>query len=192
MDSFNFVFSLFGLLLGLALAEVLGGFGAALQERRKIRIGWLTPLLGLLVAFDLATFWAWAWASRKVVPAHSIVLLGALIVTGLYYLAARLVFPHDREEWPDFDVYYWAHRKWVIGGILLCNALLWAGQFALGFNPFELRMDQVASAVFFVQAIALMLIRDRRVSIALLVVAVLQYPAIATYSYITHCEGTCL
>ena len=191
MDSFNFVFSLFGLLLGLALAEVLGGFGAAIQERHKIRIGWLTPLLGLLVAFDLTTFWAWAWYSRKVVPAHSVVLLGTLVVTALYYLAAKLVFPQDREEWPDFDLYYFKHSRWVIGGILLCNTLLWAGQFALGFNPFGLRMDQVASTVFFIQGIALMLIRGRRVSTALLVFAIVQYPAIATYSYITRSEGTC-
>ena len=27
MDNFSFVFSLFGLLMGLALAEVIGGFG---------------------------------------------------------------------------------------------------------------------------------------------------------------------
>jgi len=36
MDAFNFVFSLFGLLLGLALAEVLGGFGTALDARREV------------------------------------------------------------------------------------------------------------------------------------------------------------
>ena len=43
MSNFEFVFSLFGLLLGLALAEVLGGFGTAIQHRRKVKIGWLTP-----------------------------------------------------------------------------------------------------------------------------------------------------
>ena len=74
MDNFNLVFSLFGLLLGLALAEVFGGFGAALQERRKIRIGWLTPLLGLVVACDLTTFWSWAWDARAAVSARYLVL----------------------------------------------------------------------------------------------------------------------
>jgi hypothetical protein len=53
MDSFSFVFSLFGLLMGLALAEVIGGFGSAIEMRHKIRVGWLCPLLGLLIAFDL-------------------------------------------------------------------------------------------------------------------------------------------
>src|SRR5690348_17917551 len=105
METFNFVFTLFGLLLGLALAEVIGGFGAALQERHKLRIGWLTPLLGVLVACDLTSFWSWAWDARAVVSAQYLVLLCALLITAIYYLAARLVFPHDREEWPDFDRY---------------------------------------------------------------------------------------
>ena len=191
MDSFNFVFSLFGLLLGLALAEVLGGFGAAIQERRKVKIGWLTPLLGLVVACDLTTFWSWAWVSRKVVSPAYLVLLGALVVTGLYYLAARLVFPHDRDEWPDYDVYYFGHRRWVIGGILTCNILLSAGQLSLGYNPFLLRMDQVSAAMFYALGIALMLVRDRRISIALLIAWLAQYPAVAVYSYLNHCGGAC-
>ena len=46
MDAFNFAFSLFVIVLGLALTEVLGGMRKALQARRKIHIGWLVPLLG--------------------------------------------------------------------------------------------------------------------------------------------------
>lgn len=61
MSNFDFVFTLFGLLLGLSLAEVLGGFGRALQKRRKVRIGWLTPLLGLVVLLDVSSFWLVAW-----------------------------------------------------------------------------------------------------------------------------------
>lgn len=191
MSNFEFVFSLFGLLLGLALAEVLGGFGAALQERRKLRIGWLTPLLGLVVACDLTSFWAWAWATRKFVEPGFLVLLGALLVTGVYYLAARLVFPHDRKEWPDYDVYYAAHRAWVIGGIMLCNLLLAGGQLALGFNPYEFRIDQIAGVIFYAQAIALLLVRSPRISIGLLLFWLVQYPAAAIYSWQAHCNGQC-
>ena len=64
MSNFEFVFSLFGLLLGLALAEVLGGFGTAIQSRKKVRIGWLTPLMALLVALDITSFWMIAWSVR--------------------------------------------------------------------------------------------------------------------------------
>jgi hypothetical protein len=183
MESFNFVFSLFALLLGLALAEVFGGFGAALQERHKLRIGWLTPLLGLIVACDLTSFWTWAWAGRGVVAASSLVLLSALAITGIYYLAARLVFPHDRKEWPDYDVYYFAHKHWVIGGVLLSNLLLTSGQIALGFSPFATHFQQALALVFYAEGIALILLRSRRWSIALLVFWLLQYPGTAIYVF---------
>ena len=70
MDAFSFVFSLFSIVLGLALAEVMGGFGRALQSRRKIHIGWLSPLLGTIVAFDLTSFWALAWSVHDHIPAR--------------------------------------------------------------------------------------------------------------------------
>ena len=42
--------------------------------------GWLTPLLGALVAFDLTSFWMIAWSVRELVPAHYVSLLGGLII----------------------------------------------------------------------------------------------------------------
>jgi hypothetical protein len=185
MDAFNFVFSLFGLLLGLALAELLGGFGAALQERHKIRIGWLTPLLGLIVACDLMVFWLGAWLARKVVPVTYLILLCTLTITGLYFLSARLVFPHDRAEWPDYDVYYFAHRRWVIGGILLCTLLFQVGQLALGVRGYKAG-DIIALVVLFVQAAALMLVTNRRVSVALLLFWLVQYPVVGVLAAIAH------
>jgi hypothetical protein len=182
MDNFNLVFSLFGLLLGLALAEVLGGFGAALQERRKIRIGWLTPLLGLIVACDLTTFWSWAWDARAAVSARYLVLLCALVITGIYYLAARLVFPHDRTEWPDYDRYYFAHKHWVIGGVLLSNLLLTAGQIALGY-PLGSPFQDAVEVLFYGEGVALLVIRSRAWSIALLAFWLIQYPATAIYTF---------
>src|ERR1700750_2788563 len=86
--AFDFVFSLFGLLLGLSLAEVLGGLARTLKQRKAVRIGWLTPLLGLLWMGDLASSWALAWSLRDSIPANFLTLVIGLFVTGLYYLAA--------------------------------------------------------------------------------------------------------
>ena len=191
MDAFSFVFTLFGLVLGLALTEVFGGFGAALQERHKIRIGWLTPLLGVVVALDLTSFWGSAWYSRKLVPAHPLVLQCALVITGIYYLAARLIFPHDRDEWPDYDVYYFEHRRWVIGGIIVCNVLLNVGQLALGHNPMKLREDQLVNALFFAELVALMTLRSRPANIAILALVAAAYPITAIISFMTQCGGAC-
>jgi hypothetical protein len=124
MTPFEFVFSLFGLLLGLSLAEILGGIVRSLKARRRIRVGWLTPLLGLFVMLDLISFWMGAWAARDVIPVSFGALLAGLATTGLYYVCSALVFPDEVDKWPDFDAYYFEHRRQVFGGIWGCNLLV--------------------------------------------------------------------
>ena len=180
MTNFEFVFSLFGLLLGLALAEVLAGFGTAVQSRRKARVGWLTPLLGLIVALDLTSFWTSAWAVRDLIPPVYFSMMCGLLLTGLYYLVARLVFPHDHDEWPDYDAYYFAHKKLVLGGVLLCNALAMAGQMALGYDPFGSAVSTWGTVVFMISLAVAMWVPGRSANIAMLAFIVLQYLVVST------------
>ena len=49
MSAFEFFFSFYGLLLGLSVAELVGGFARVLHEKQRIRFGWLTPMLGIFV-----------------------------------------------------------------------------------------------------------------------------------------------
>jgi hypothetical protein len=178
MSNFEFVFSLFGLLLGLALAEVLGGFGRAVEARRKVRMGWLTPLLGLVVALDLTSFWTIAWTVRDAIPASYISILCGFVLTGIYYLVARLVFPHDPAEWPDYDPYYFAHKRVILGGVLLCNLLAIAGQVALG-NPLVAGPgDYWSMGLFFIPLALAIWAPGKRFNLALLVFLTLYYPAL--------------
>ena len=106
MSAFEMMFTLLGLLLGLAIAEILGGLSRALrlsphreagQDRladasaRHLRDARSRPLL------------AGAWSVREQLLVDYPSLIGILIVAGLYYLAATLIFPDDPEEWPDYD-----------------------------------------------------------------------------------------
>jgi hypothetical protein len=179
VDAFNFVFSLFGLLLGLALAEVLGGLATALESRRKLHVGWLTPLLGLIVALDLISFWSIAWDVRDAIPARYFSLLCGLLVTGIYYLVARLAFPRDRDQWPDYDVYYFAHKRLVLGGIILCNLLATAGEAVLGVDPFTPGFALWSTVLFYGLMLAAFIARGRRANIALLAIIAAMYPTIS-------------
>lgn len=179
MSNFEFVFSLFGLLLGLALAEVLGGFGTAIQSRHKVRIGWLTPLLAALVALDVTSFWMVAWSVRELVPAQYASLMGGLILFGLYYLIARITFPHDPDEWPDYDAYYFEHRRWVLGGMLLCNVIALALLVALGNDPLQGQVGRWSLAVFLPALVAAMFVKSKRINAVLLFLMVAQYPLVS-------------
>lgn len=130
MSPFELVFAVYGLLLGLAIAEVLGGFSRALKLKRgtrAVRIGWLTPLLGILVMLDLTSFWLLAWDAREQISANYVTLVGVLTMVGIYYLAATLIFPDEPEEWPDFDDWYDKQNRLVIGGLLAANVASWIG-----------------------------------------------------------------
>ena len=179
MSNFEFVFSLFGLLLGLALAEVLGGFGIAIQNRRKVKIGWLTPLLGALVALDLTSFWLIAWNVRDLVSAQYASLLGGLIVIGLYYFVAKVTFPDEPGDWPDYDVYYFEHRRWVLGGVMLCNLIALVTLVGFGLEPLQSAAGGWSLALFIPALVAAMFLKDKRVNVALLLVMIVQYPAVA-------------
>lgn len=123
MTPFEFVFSLLGLLLGFSLVEVLSGLVRTVKLRGKVRIGWLTPLLGLFVLVDLTSFWNLAWRGRELVPANFGTLLLGLAVCGLYYFSASMVFPDKPEDWPDFDEWAARHKRQVMGGILGSNLI---------------------------------------------------------------------
>jgi hypothetical protein len=121
MDAFDFTFSLFAIILGLSLAEVLSGFAKALKHRRLVHLGWLTPLLAIFVMLDLTFFWDWTWTARSTITPRAGVLVIGLIVASLYYLAASVIFPPDVREHEDFDAHYFQHRRLVLGAIVLCN-----------------------------------------------------------------------
>jgi hypothetical protein len=175
MTIFEFVFSLYSLLFGLALAQVFGGFGDTLQERHKLHVGWLTPLLGLFVILDLTSFWEIGWQMRDITRPYFLFLIVCVLMAGIYYLAARLVFPRNYVEWPDFDVYYFRHKQWVFGGILLCNLVAAAGLLAVH-APFMHSPAGFANFLtYFVLLIALLAVRTRRASIVLLILMLSRY-----------------
>ncbi|MNX68759.1 hypothetical protein D3C86_999570 [compost metagenome] len=128
MSAFEFFFSFYGLLLGLSVAELVGGFARVLHERERIRFGWLTPALALFVAIDIATFWNQAWVIFRGAPFNTFLLLVSLLIAATFYVAASVTFPrvsaegaHDRV---DLDAHFWAHRKLVFGCILAANLIV--------------------------------------------------------------------
>ena len=134
MDEFSYIFELFALLLGLAVAEMLSGFGHVLKlrARRKagvddaavrVRIGWLVPLLGLLVLVDLATFWGGLWMAREGLQMSMLTVFCVLALIGGYYLVATQVFPDEPQLWPDFDDYYRLQKRFVVLGVFGINML---------------------------------------------------------------------
>lgn len=182
MSSFQLVFTVFNLLLGLAVAEVLRGFAKALKIRRggqKIRVGWLTPLLGLYFILDVAGFWMKAWEAQGSVHASYATLITVLFIVGVYYLVATLIFPDDPNEWPDFDDWYDRESRLVIGGMIFTNIALSIGQLAAEIASRTAAtmaddreyggLDMVESLAGLALLVALLKVKDRRAKTAILI-----------------------
>ena len=131
MSEFEFIFALFGLLLGLSIIEILGGLARAIEARLRpgamLRIGWLTPLLGVFVLLDLLSFWMAAWVARGLVSVSGHTLMAVTLFASSYYLAARLVFPPEPDETPDFDAHFFRIRRIVLGRCSRCCCASSAG-----------------------------------------------------------------
>ena len=177
MSEFEFAFSLFGLLLGLALAEGLGGLARALKASHSVRIGWLTALLGIFVSCDVVTFWVYGWSMKTLISFSWPSLFAGFVVTAIYYVSASLIFPDDPEDWRDLDGHFWKHRRKVLGGVVLCNAALLATVLGFGLmpNPWEIRTLVITWAFFPLSAVAA-ISNSRPVVIAALASLVLLYP----------------
>lgn len=169
MTSFEFVFSLFSILLGLALAQVLRGFADVVEAGTRIRVGWPTLLLALAVMADLTLFWRVVWEARGHMPDTSTALFVTLIVSGLYYFAAVIVFPRKIAGRSELDTHFMAHKGKVLGCLLAANVIAYAARYALmGQESFRV-LSSLASlevGAFVVLCAAGILVRSRKVSIA--------------------------
>jgi hypothetical protein len=133
LEGFYFLTEAFILLMGLAMAEVLRGFARVLKLRARkragiedadaVRIGWLTPLLGLFVIVDQSTFFLHMFTFRDGMPFNGGTVMGILLTIGWYYLIAAMTFPDEPQSWPDFDDWFWQQKRFVVGGVIGVNIL---------------------------------------------------------------------
>lgn len=131
MSAFEFLFSFYGLLLGLSIAELAGGFSRVWDRRASRGVGWLGPLLALILLADLVSFWTNTWVLRDAIEVTYFVAFAAAIITLLYYLAATQVFPRDDSTLSPDD-HVMAHRKAVVVAVILSNVLVSLGASLLG------------------------------------------------------------
>lgn len=122
MNHFEFLFSLYGLLLGLGVADLASGFSRAYDKRKTHAIGWLAPGLGALLICDLLTFWLAAWRFRDWEVTYFLAL-GATAVGLTYYFAASQVFPREGSVEAPTD-HAMSRRKVVAGAILAINVFV--------------------------------------------------------------------
>jgi hypothetical protein len=175
VSNFEFVFSLLSILLGLALAAVLGGAARVMKVRPRIRIGWGTGLLATWVTTEIVIFWQVIWQLRDALPARAQPLFAGFVITALYYFAAASVFPDDLPGRTDLDDFFMQEKAKVIGALIAALALsllLWLAYLGSKVSDVVQWFDVIGMGLIFVAGPVALLARRRRVAVAALAILV--------------------
>ncbi len=167
MSAFEFLFSFYGLLLGLTLVEVVSGFSRALDARKERPLGVILPLLTGVMIMDIATQWGSAWRDFREVEFSFRYLVAALFMTLAYYFSATQLFPRERSAVESLDEHFFAHRAMILGGVLFANVLVtydaMSKEFATGGADDAFWIRIAANAFWFATVIAALVAKSRTV-----------------------------
>jgi hypothetical protein len=176
MSVFEYVFSLYSLLLGLALAHLLSGLAKVVEDRDRVRLGWPTALLALQMMLTIAIFWEIAWRARNAVPDNSAALFASLVICSLLYFGAVLVIPSDAVRRNDLDAHFLKEKGTVLSCIFIANLVAYGWRYALmGWASFAYFSwaDWLELVAFLSACAAGIFVKSRRPMIAILTVMIL-------------------
>ncbi|OYX05759.1 MAG: hypothetical protein B7Z12_02550 [Caulobacter vibrioides] len=131
MSAFEFYFSFFGLILGIAVANVAIGFGRLWRARGQVRVGACLPLLGVWLLCHAVLNWSSAWHSLQAVPVSPTSLFIGLFVSLPYVLVSTVMFPEDAERAGSLDDFYLSHSRLVMGAMMVPTLVGMIGYVAL-------------------------------------------------------------
>ena len=172
MTEFEFLFSVFGLLIGLTLVEVAVKFADAIDAHHRRPMGILTPLLAAFVLIDVTSYWLFSWSLRDLLHVRWRTVFVALTFAMTYYLSASLIFPRSERDWKNLDEHYWARKRLVIGGVLLVESATMGWQLTRALPALDDYWFWFYQLPYFIPMAALLFTRSRRVDIALLSILV--------------------
>lgn len=123
MSNFELFMSFFGLLLGLAVAELMSGFANLARAQKRPKIGAITPALGLLIFLSIMSSLLDAFRKLQDVPISLIGFALPTLIGIAYFVAAIAAVPRDGGSWESLDDYYFERRTWTAGMLLAANVL---------------------------------------------------------------------
>lgn len=183
MDRFSFFFAFYGLILGLAVAELLGGFARFVRDKALRLIEPQTALAALLIFLLLCATWIDAFGRFQTVSLDFSGLWAPIMIATCYFLAATVVFPTDEGEYRRLGTYFADRKLFIIGMLLAAETfnnitfldvytdtyLHHPGNFWLFLLPYNLLINTAF--------IALLFTRSRRANIILLAGQILLFAA---------------
>jgi hypothetical protein len=119
ITGFEFLFSFYGLLLGLAVANVATSFADMWRGRTEWAVGVAPPLLGLFILLAAAQQWTSFWAGRASLTMGPWEVLTAMGMALPYIFTSQAMFPRKLDTGSSIEDYYLAHRRVLMGMLMV-------------------------------------------------------------------------
>lgn len=115
MGSFDYLFSFYGLLLGIAVANVAIGFADMWRDCEKISVGTCPPLVASSVLLGGMNVWMQMWLARPHAVVNGLQMLSAAAISIPYVFVSRAIFP-GLENTPErsLEDHYLKHRRLIL------------------------------------------------------------------------------
>ena len=115
MNAFDYLFTFYGLLLGIAVANVAIGFADMWRDCGKFGVGYCPPLLGTIVMLGGMNVGLTMWHVRADVSGGAWQMLAATGVAMPYVFISRAMFPGaERETERSLEDHYLRHRVLIL------------------------------------------------------------------------------
>jgi hypothetical protein len=124
VDRFSFFFAFYGLILGLAVTELLGGFAGMIRARAIRKLEPQTALLALLTFVIICAGWLDAWATMKTVTLNFAGLWAPILIGTAYYLVAAVIFPRDPAKYEELATYYSERKRFILSLLIIAELLV--------------------------------------------------------------------
>jgi len=114
VNSFDYLFSFYGLLLGIAVANVAIGFADMWRDSEKIAVGTCPPLVASSVLLGGMNVWLEMWHTRPLIVDGQ-QMLAAAAISLPYVFVSRAIFPGaENQQERSLEEHYLKHRHLIL------------------------------------------------------------------------------
>jgi hypothetical protein len=119
MDQFNYLVALVGVIIGLAIAQVLSGLVDYIQNRHRVRWYWVQVVWMLILFLLQVQYWYTLFGTEEI-GVNFGRYVGSLVFPTLMYLASGVLVPKVPDQGRlDLEARYYTNQRWFFA---LCLA----------------------------------------------------------------------
>jgi hypothetical protein len=112
---FDYLGVLISVILGLALTHVLLGLSRTIQARDSVKLYWVHLVwCATILIYVLGIWWGmYWWRHLQLWTVQNFLFLA--FYSGVLFLLAAMLFPHESCAGVDFEAYFMKNRRWFFG-----------------------------------------------------------------------------